>query len=244
MPYSSVYSALIVSAGSLPGLRAGTNPAPSSRARAAPRMKPRASAATTKSTWAAATRSARPLTAASSAPASSSSGVMSRNRIPGRGKSGMSRMNSRRSRVGTLSGATASGRDLAQVADEEQMLEVGGDRGEILQRIDRLLAPLGITRAQRRGQDVLEQLRLAVGRAAEHPQVAATHAVARELGYGPDDLALGLVVVLDPGAVLALDDAELDELTHELGRGAGVLHHVVEREQRPRVAHPDSGPAR
>src|SRR5689334_24485253 len=50
---------LIVWPGSLPGLRAGTKPAPSWRARAAPRMKPRASAATTKLTVTDDTKSVR-----------------------------------------------------------------------------------------------------------------------------------------------------------------------------------------
>src|SRR3954453_16408939 len=43
--YSSTYSARTVSCGSLPGLRASTNPAPSSRATAGPARKPRAGAA-------------------------------------------------------------------------------------------------------------------------------------------------------------------------------------------------------
>ena len=100
---------------------------------------------------------------------------------------------------------------------EQQVLEVRGDRGEVLERLDRLLAALGIARAQRRGEDLLEQRRLAVGRGAEHAQVAPADAVARELGDGADDLALGLVVVADAAADLALDDAVLLELLDELG---------------------------
>ena len=87
-----MYSAETVSPGSLPGLRAGTNPAPISRASAAPRMNPRASAATTKSIERGDAHSANATTAASSAAGSSSSGVMSLKTIPGFGKSGMSRM--------------------------------------------------------------------------------------------------------------------------------------------------------
>src|SRR5947209_9189709 len=124
-------------------------------------MKPRASAATTRSTSAGVTRAASPLTAASRAAASRSSGVMSRNMIPGRGKSGMSRTRARRS-GGVMLAVLASGRDLAQVADQEQVLEVCGDRRQIFQRLDRLLAPLRIARAQRRGEDALQQLGLAV----------------------------------------------------------------------------------
>ena len=91
--------------------------------------------------------------------------------------------------------------------------------GEVLERLDRLLAALGIARAQRRGEDLLQQRRLAVGRRAEDAQVAPADAVARELGDRADDLALGLVEVLDPGAQLALDDAVLLELGDELQIG-------------------------
>ncbi len=92
-PYSRMYSADTVSCGSLPGLRAGTKPTPSSRAIAAPRMNPRASAATTKSTFRGRAHSASSRHRLRRArPRSSSSGVMSLNRIPGFGKSGMSRM--------------------------------------------------------------------------------------------------------------------------------------------------------
>ena len=71
-----------------------------------------------------------------------------------------------------------------------------GDGGEVLQRLDRLLAALGVARAQRRGEDLLQQRGLAVGRGAEDAQVAPADAVAGELGDRADDLALGLVVVL------------------------------------------------
>jgi len=68
---------------------------------------------------------------------------------------------------------------------------VGRHRGQVLECLDRLLAPLRVAGAQGRREDALEKLCLAVGRAAEHAQVAPAHAVARELGDGPDDLALG-----------------------------------------------------
>src|SRR5687767_6642474 len=106
---------------------------------------------------------------------------MSLNTIPGLGKSGMSWMWSARATAGSAS-------QLAQIADEQQVLEVRGDRGQVLQRLDRLLAPLGIARAQRRRQDLLEQRRLPVGRGAKHAQVAPAHPVALELGHGAHDL--------------------------------------------------------
>src|SRR4051812_37821482 len=159
---------------------------------------------------------------------SRSRGVMSLNTIPGFGKSGMSRIRSRRSTAATsyLAG------DLAQVADEEQVLEVRGHGGEVLERLDRLLALLGIARAQRRAQELLEQRRLAVRRRAEHAQVAPADAMARQLGHGPDDLPLGLVVIANAAAVLALDHAVLLELAHELGLRARLLDHVLDRVQR------------
>ena len=62
--------------------------------------------------------------------------------------------------------------DPPQIAHEQQVLEVRGDRGEVLQRLDGLLAPLGVARAQRRGEDLLQQRGLALGRGAEDAQVA------------------------------------------------------------------------
>src|ERR687885_138167 len=89
VPYSSTYSARTVWCGSLPGLRASTNPAPSSRARAGPSRNPRAS---------------------------------------------------------------ALAQELAQVPDEQQVLEVRRHRREVLQRLDRLLAALGVAGAQGGGK--------------------------------------------------------------------------------------------
>src|SRR4051794_37287168 len=149
--------------------------------------------------------SASASTAARKAGGVAISGVMSRNRMPGLGKSGMSRMYDPRS---TLSSA----RDFPQVADQQQVLEMGGDGREVLQRLDGLLAALGVARAQGRGDDLLQQRGLAVGAGAEGAQVAPADAVAGQLGDGAHDLALGLVVVLRPGADLALDDAVLLEL--------------------------------
>src|ERR671926_1752765 len=109
----------------------------------------------------------------------------------------MSWMKLRRSSVpGASVMAAISAGDVAQVPDEQQVLEVGRDRGEVLERLDRLLATVRVARAERRGEDLLEQRRLAVGRGAEHAQVAAADAEARELGHRADDLLLGVVVVL------------------------------------------------
>src|SRR4051812_6682981 len=228
VPYSSRYSARTVSLGSLPGLRASTNPAPSSRASAGPSRNPRASAPMTTSTSGGA-RAQRPVTAASSPAGSASTGVMSLKPIPGCGKSGISRTRARRS---TATAARRLPDDLAQVPDQQQVLEVRRHRGEVLERLDRLLAALGVARAQGRREDLLQQRRLAVGRGPERTQVASADAVAGELGHRAHDLSLGLVVVLRAGAVLALDDAVVLELGDEPRIGARLLDDVVERVQR------------
>src|SRR3954465_9260043 len=227
--YSSTYSPRTVSCGSLPGLARTTNPAPSSRATAGPSRKPRASAPMTTSTRRSRARSASPVTAASSPSGEARTGVMSLKTMPGFGKSGMSRTSASRS----TAMAGLSGDDLAQVADEEQVLEVRGEGGGVLERLDGLLAALGVARAQGRGEDLLQQRGLAVGAGAEGAQVAPADAVAGQLGDGAHDLALGLVVVLRPGADLALDDAVLLELGDQPWLRARLLDDVLQRVQRP-----------
>src|SRR3954471_16555195 len=115
-----------------------------------------------------------------------------------------------------------------------------GDRGEVLERLDRLLAALGVARAQGRGEDLLQERGLAVGRGPERAQVAPADAVAGELGHRADDLALRLVVVLLAGPVLALDDAVVLELGDEPRVGAGLLDDVVERVQRAGLRRGDA----
>src|SRR3954452_14792902 len=247
VPYSSTYSARTVSCGSLPGLRASTKPAPSSRATAGPSRKPRASAPMTTST-AGGDSCASPVTAASSPAGSASTGVMSLKPIPGLGKSGISRISARRSAATGANGSPnpppGLADDLAQVADQQQVLEVRRDRREVLERLDRLLAPLRVPRAQRRREDLLQERRLAVGRRAEHAQVASADAVARQLGHRAHDLALGLVEVRHAGALLALDDAVLLQLLDQRRLGAGLLDDVVERVERTAAAHRDARPPR
>src|SRR4051794_2216207 len=121
---------------------------------------------------------------------------------------------------------------------------MGGDGGEVLERVYRLLAALGVPRPQRGSEDLLEQGGLAICRGPERTQVAAADAVAGELGDRTDDLALGLVVVLDPRSHLALDHAVLLELLDEARLGAGLLEDVLEREERSAVAHAGPGPRR
>ena len=144
--------------------------------------------------------------------------------------------------VPQVHGAPRRLRDLAQVAHEKQMLQVRRDRGEVLERLDGLLAPLGVARAQRRREDLLQQRGLALGGRAEHAQVAARDAVAGELGDRAHDLALGLVVVALAVAQLALDDPEVLELLHEPRLRARLVEHLLERILRAAGAHRDRQP--
>src|ERR1035437_4228283 len=122
---------------------------------------------------------------------------------------------------------------------------MGRHRGEVLERLDGLLAALWVARAQRRREDLLQQVGLAVRGGAEDAQVAPAHAVARELRDRRDDLALGLVEVAHATAHLALHDAVLFELAPELGLGLRLLEHVVDRVQRPTgLAHAHAGAPR
>src|SRR3954451_9708495 len=53
-------------------------------------------------------------------------------------------------------GASALRRDAPQVPHEQQVLQMGRDRGQVLERLDRLLAPLRVPRPQRGREDLLE----------------------------------------------------------------------------------------
>src|SRR5690242_12212215 len=114
-PYSRSYSTLTTSAGSLPSLRTGTKPTPRAYAIGAPKMKPRDSMPTTTSTGLPWIFARRPSTALLNESPSLSSVVMSLNRIPGFGKSGMSRMRAPRS----LGAMTATGERLAEASQLE-----------------------------------------------------------------------------------------------------------------------------
>jgi hypothetical protein len=60
-------------------------------------------------------------------------------------------------RAGTLADQPSRGSadDLAQVPDEQQVLEVRRHGREVLERLDRLLPALGVARAERRSEDLL-----------------------------------------------------------------------------------------
>src|SRR5215208_625632 len=145
----------------------------------------------------------------------------------------MSWTNARRSTSGGATSLPTTRRSARgeppQVPHEQQVLEVRGDGGEVLERLDRLAAALGVAGAQRRGEDLLEQRGLAVGRGPEDAQVASSDPEARELARGAHDFALGLVVGQLPPLLATLDDPEVLELADECGVGTRLLEHSLER---------------
>ena len=129
-------------------------------------------------------------------PASSSSGVMSLNRIPGLGKSGMSRMWARRSTP--ESPVTSPTRRRSRTSSRCLRCEATAARFSSAS-IASCGAPGCASAAPGRGSAAAAADSRSA-RGAEHAQVAPGHAVAGELGGGAHDLALRLVVVLAPGA--------------------------------------------
>ena len=230
-----MYSADTVSDGSLPGLRAGTKPASSSSASAAPRMKPRASAATTKST-------SRGCAQSASSP----------HRMPDRPVVEQQRRD--------VLEQDPRGREVGDVADQRPQVGIGHLAMRRMSRTSSRclrceataarfssastasLRRSGLRERSARGEDLLEQAGLALGRGLEDAQVAPCHAVARQLGDRADDLALGLVVVARRPAHLAGHDPEVLELGHQPPLGARLLDHVLERVQRALVAQRERQP--
>ena len=101
------------------------------------------------------------------------------------------------------------------------------DGGEVLERLDGLLSALRVARAQRRGEDLLQQRRLAVGGGAERAQVAPADAVAGQLGDGAQngwnmDDTVALARELKAGFVLARKPGKLP---HDTVRAEYVLEY-------------------
>src|SRR5688500_9150614 len=80
--------------------------------------------------------------------------------------------------------------ELAQVAHQHQVLELGDDRGEVLERVDGLAPAFAIAGSQSGSEDLFDEHGLAVRGRAQHAQVARGDAEARQLRRGPHDLAL------------------------------------------------------
>src|SRR2546423_8627400 len=120
--------------------------------------------------------------------------------------------------------------ELAEVAPEEQLRELLCDLGEGLELLDAGLAALGVARAQRGRDELVQQPGLAVGRRAERAQMAGGQPVARELGARDGDVDVpGLVVPL-ASLPARLEQAELLQLARELGRDRRPFAQLAEGE--------------
>src|SRR5947199_3629686 len=132
---------------------------------------------------------------------------------------------------------------LAEVAPEEQLGELLRELGEGLELLDAGLPPLGVVRAERRSDELVQQPRLAIGSCPEGAQMARGQPVARELGAGDRDLHVpGLVVPLAPFPP-RLEQAELLQLAGELGRDRRPLAQLAEVELVLGLGDPPRAPA-
>src|SRR5579859_3909096 len=224
-PYSRSYSTLTTSAGSLPSLRTGTKPTPRAYAIGAPKMKPRDSMPTTTSTGLPWILARSPSTALLKESPSLSSVVMSLSRIPGFGKSGMSRMRAPRS----LGAMAATGerlrqrvrsqlRDRAMAAEPEGQIELGDEVREELahadlaagrERVGVRPADADRARAEREG---LERIRAAADATVEEHRDPAG-----DRGHDPGQCVERRDRAIDLAAAVIRDDESVDAV---LQRGA------------------------
>src|SRR5262249_46320584 len=105
----------------------------------------------------------------------------------------------------------------AEIADEEEMGELLRDAGERLEIVERVLAPLRVSRAQTGCGDLLDECCLSPGGGEDRAQVARVDPVASEPRASRSDVGLALAV--DPLAsfVPRHDEPELLELADEVG---------------------------
>src|SRR5437763_16562834 len=87
-----------------------------------------------------------------------------------------------RLRLARANGPGSTG-ELAEVADQQQVLQVRHERREALEGLDRLLAAFPVARPERRAEQLLEQRRLAFRRGPEDAAIARRGPVARELAH-------------------------------------------------------------
>src|SRR5918992_2941623 len=205
-------------------------------------MNPRASAPRIRSGSFGPAHSASRSTASRSAFRSASSGMMSLKTMPGSGKSGTSRTFAARSTAVTPT--TSSRRHLPQRAPEEQLRQVESQRRQLLQVLEAALAALRVARAQRRGDDLLQQPRLAVRPALEGPQMPRRETEAPQPGAHGGDRYVALRVVHLPVALTGLDQAVALHLVDELDGDPGLFAEVIEVDlvlaagEAPRAAAP------
>src|SRR6187551_3433778 len=117
------------------------------------------------------------------------------------------------------------------------MLQLPADRREALEVLYRLPAPRLASRAKRRPDDLLQQRRFAVRRAAKYPEVSPGDAEARQLRGGAHDLEIRLVVDVAPIAPLRLDDPVVLKLANQAFRDPGLIQDLLERQRRHGRVH-------
>src|ERR1035437_9372859 len=203
-------------------------------------MKPRDSAPRTTSTWRPIDHSAIRSTAARSAWASCSSGMMSRKRMPGLGKSGIARILAARS-IGIASctmsswerrgltprlSTTSLDGEASDVTGEQQLLKLRNGLGELFEGIEGFLALLAATRAQRRQHDLLDQAALAVDGTLHGAQVLGSPAGPGRAGGGGHHARLELGVAPHAAHLATLDELEFLELAEQTGVAAGELAEI------------------
>ena len=142
---------------------------------------------------------------------------------PSVGKSGTSLIRSRRSSVVVTTSSPPS----LQVADEQEVRELLGDSRERLQVVERVLAPLGVARAQAGRDELLDERRLAPRCRQDSAQVTRVDAEARESRAGRDDVRLALAIETLPALGARHDEAVLLQLVHEVGRHRGAIAELV-----------------
>ena len=100
------------------------------------------------------------------------------------------------------------------------LCQLGRDRGERFQVVERRPAPLEVAGAEAGGDELLEQRRLTAGCGPERAQVSRIEAVSRKTAAGGGDLDVALAVEalarLDPRR----DEVVLLEPSREVGRDA------------------------
>src|SRR5918995_595076 len=175
-------------------------------------MKPRASAPRTSAGSRGRAQSASWLIVSAKYTGSAMSGIRSLNTTPSVGKSGTSRMRSRRS---------ISARPLrcpAKLAHEQQVRELLRYTREGLEILERVPAALRVPCAKPWSDELLDERGLPSGTGQERSQVAGVDAVARKTRARRGDVRLALCVKPLPALRARDEQSELLELPYEVRR--------------------------
>src|SRR5204862_7955262 len=97
-----------------------------------------------------------------------------------------------------------------------------------LELLDAAFTPLGVTRAQRRREQLVQQAGLAVGRGAEGAQVPRRDPVAGELRARDRDVDVSRLVELLAALAARMEQPVLLQVARKLGRDRGPLAQLRE----------------